>query len=45
MSDYPRKLAMDSIPGEVHQHMKELGELKHDLLWRFEHINQNWIVF
>jgi hypothetical protein len=33
------------MPGEVHRHLKSLGALKHDILYRFENINQNWISF
>ena len=33
------------IPGEIHQHLKDAGILKDDVLYRFEHINQQWVAF
>jgi len=37
-------LPANSIPGEVHQHLKQIHVTEHDVLYRFEHINQDWIA-
>jgi hypothetical protein len=40
-----RVLPNNSMPGEVHRHLKSIGIVKRDILYRFENINQNWISF
>lgn len=35
---YDRNLPA-SVPGEVHQHLKDAGVLENDVLYRFEHLN------
>jgi len=44
LEEQPVKLPKNSIPGEVHQHLKALGVLDHDPLFRFEHIDQSWVA-
>ena len=36
-------LPAGTVPGEVHEQLKELGVFQHDLLYQFEHVNQRWV--
>ena len=39
-----QELPAGSMPGEVHQHLMSIGAVDKNVLYRYEHINQNWIT-